>query len=224
MRATRLISVLLIMMLATLACVINFGNNQTVSGSGNIVRQERSVGAFTSIELAGSGNVTVEVGGTQSVVVETDDNIQPLIETTVRNSKLIISTKPNTSIQTKQPIQITVTVKFLDGASITGSGNIDIKNMAADNTTVDLSGSGNITVAGTAKSIQATLTGSGNINCGDLLVQTATVSLRGSGNVTVNTSGSLDANITGSGNIKYRGNPAKVNQSVTGSGSINSIP
>ncbi len=117
-----------------------------------------------------------------------------------------------------------ISVKFIDSVSLTGSGNLDVSNISADQTKVELSGSGNITMAGTAKSLQATLTGSGNITCSDLPVQSATARLSGSGNITVNASQSLDASITGSGNIKYRGNPAKVNQSVSGSGSINSIP
>jgi hypothetical protein len=224
MKNFRYLSIVLVIMLATLACSINFGNNQIVEGSGVLSRETRSVNEFTAIELAGSGDVTVRAGETQSVQVEADDNIVPLIETNVQGSKLVISTKPNVSMRTKQPIRITVTVKSLDAASITGSGNMTISNINAGKATVGLSGSGNITVAGTAQSVQATLNGSGNILCSDLIAQSATVRITGSGNVTVNVSQSLDANITGSGNIKYRGSPAKVNQSVSGSGSINSIP
>ncbi len=213
-----------IVMAATLACSITLGNGKTVAGSGKIISESRSVSKFTSIELAGSGNVTVQVGKPQSISVEADDNIVPLIETTVKGSKLVIGIKSNTSITTKQPIRITVTVEALDGVSITGSGNVTVKDLNADHINIELSGSGNITVEGSAKDLQVTLNGSGTIMTGDLKVESANVKLTGSGNITVNASQSLDANLSGSGTIKYRGNPPKVNQKVTGAGVINSIP
>lgn len=224
MKNTRFLPAVLVTMMLILACGISISGSQVVHGSGKITSQTRTVPEFTSIELAGSGDVTVRVGGSQSVVIETDDNIQPLIETTVRGGKLVVGTKPNTSISTKQPVHVTITVKSLDSASLTGSGNITISDMNADAASINLQGSGNITTSGKAQNVQATLTGSGNIVCADLQASSATVRISGSGNISVNASQSLDASISGSGTIKYRGNPTRVNQSVTGSGSINPIP
>jgi len=224
MKNTRFLPVVLVIMMLILACGLSIGGSQVVQGSGKITSQERTVSEFTSIELAGSGNVTVQVGGTQSVLVQTDDNIQPLIETTVRGGKLVIGTKSNTSINTKQPIRVNITVASLDSVSLTGSGNITISDMTADTAKISLQGSGNITASGNAQKVQATLEGSGNIVCTDLQASSATARITGSGNISVNASQSLDASISGSGTIKYRGNPNKVNQSVTGSGSINPIP
>jgi len=44
------------------------------------------------------------------------------------------------------------------------------------------------------------------------------VEIYGSGDCDVNVSESLDVRINGSGNVTYKGNPAEVNQKVSGSG------
>jgi len=43
------------------------------------------------------------------------------------------------------------------------------------------------------------------------------VSMSGSGNAYVNVNGALNANVTGSGSIRYSGNPTNIIQSKTGS-------
>jgi hypothetical protein len=115
-------------------------------------------------------------------------------------------------------------MKSLKAASLPGSGNITITGMNGAAIDFDLPGSGNITADGIVDSVSAELGGSGNIVCGDLQAKSATVNLPGSGNVTVFASENLDVTISGSGSVTYRGNPAEVNQSVTGSGSIQAVP
>jgi hypothetical protein len=68
------------------------------------------------------------------------------------------------------------------------------------------------------------IVGSGDIRCGDPKAGSASVKLDGTGNITVYASQSLDTNIRGSGNVLYRGNPAKVNKSVPGAGNISPLP
>jgi len=113
-----------------------------------------------------------------------------------------------------------VTMKSLKGVTLSGSGNIDVSGLVGDSLLVDLPGSGNITVTGTAESVNVSLPGSGNIYCDGLKTKSATVTLNGSGNIKVYASQSLDANLRGSGEIRYDGNPAQVNKSITGSGGI----
>jgi hypothetical protein len=201
-------------------CSLNFGSSQTVAGSGIAASETRDVSGFTSIELAGSADVFVNFGDTESVKIETDDNILPLIETNVSFGKLVIRTRPNTNTTTHLGIRVTVTAKSLAAASISGSGNLTINDARATDLRFDLPGSGNITTSGKAERVNIILNGSGNILCGNLQSKSATVRLGGSGNINVYAAESLDASITGSGSVFYAGNPAKVNTSVPGSGTI----
>jgi hypothetical protein len=164
MKNLRTIPLLFVVLFLTLACgIMNFSVPQTVAGSGVVGSQERSLAEFTAVEIAGSADVFVTVGKAQHVVVESDDNILPLIETSVRAGKLVISTKPLTSISPRLPIHVTVTMPSIEAARISGSGNITINDVNNETLTLDLPGSGNINVSGIARQVTASLNGSGNI-------------------------------------------------------------
>ncbi len=191
-----------------------------VMGSGNVVSETRPVSGIKSIALQGSADVNVKFGTAESLSISGEDNIIFLIETNVQNHQLAIKTRPLMTYTATHPVRVDVTVVSLDGISISGSGNMDVSGYTGNSLTIGLPGSGTITVAGSTDRTNITLDGSGNIYADQLIAKTASVSLKGSGNVKVYASDLLDATLPGSGNIRYFGNPAKVNSKVTGSGNI----
>ncbi len=192
----------------------------TVNGSGNVISETRAASGFTSISLESSADVNVTFGTAESVVITAEDNIAPLIETNVQNHQLIIKTRPLATFSTTKPVRINLTMKSLERVSMSGSGNINVPEVTGDAISVDMPGSGNITIGGTANSVNINMDGSGNIFCDKLITKSATVVLKGSGNITVYASDSLDATNSGSGDIRYSGSPASVSKKVTSSGSI----
>ena len=89
---------IVLFILPALACrALNTVTN-SVQGSGKIVTKTVEVSNFDSVSLEGSGDVYVEQGQTESLTIEADDNIQPLLETKVSGKELILTTKPNVSI------------------------------------------------------------------------------------------------------------------------------
>jgi hypothetical protein len=211
---------LIVLLLATLACSTITISPNTVTGSGHVISETRNVSGFDSLALEGSGNVSVAFGSNESVVVQADDNIIPLITTTVQNSSLVIRTKNNTNITTRSGIRISVTMKTIRGISLKGSGDINVDGLTGSDVVVELPGSGNITITGTANSVDISLPGSGNILCEGLEARDVKITLNGSGNITAYASESLDATLRGSGTIRYFGNPSQVNKSIIGSGTI----
>lgn len=203
-----------------LSCSVSLNGQQTINGSGKVSSETRSVSGFSAVSIEGSGDVDIVIGPEESVVVEAEDNILPVIQTVLEKNVLVIRTKRNTSIQTTKPIKIHITMKSLSGVRIPGSGNITVSELNGDSFSIALPGSGNITVEGTANMVNITLGGSGNIDCANLKARSATVTINGSGNITVYANESLDAIINGSGDIRYSGNPARVNKDVRGSGNI----
>jgi hypothetical protein len=216
----KLIFVLIVVALIMSACSFTpFSTNQVV-GSGKLISETRSVSSFSSVELKGSADITITFGSTESVVVAADDNIVPLISTSVLAGRLVIDNKFGANYTTHNSVRVSITMKSLQGITLSGSGNINVTGLNADTLTVNLPGSGNITASGTANKVNVSLDGSGNVYCDQVTAKDATTTLRGSGNVTVYASESLDASIPGSGSIRYSGNPSRMNKSVTGSGSI----
>lgn len=217
----RMIFALAALMIATLACSTISINVNSVTGSGNVISETRDVSGFDSVALEGSGKVTISVGEGESVTVEADDNIVPLIQTRVENDTLVISTKNNTNITTRNTVRVNISMKSLKAIYLKGSGEINASGVAGGNVEIQLPGSGNITVNGTADSLKISLPGSGNVTCDGLKAKSATISLNGSGNITAYASESLDATLNGSGTIRYSGSPTQVNKSINGSGTIN---
>lgn len=209
-----------VLLLASLACsTLTVGTNR-VTGSGKVASEVRNLPDFTSVELAGSADVNILLSDKQSVNVQADDNILPLIETKVVNGTLVVNTKPLTSITTANGIIVTVGIKSLQRLTLTGSGNMRVAAMSGPDLTIALPGSGDITVEGTTNHVAITLAGSGNVLCSDLKAHNADVTLLGSGTIAVFADQSLNANLAGSGTIRYGGNPPRGSKHITGSGAI----
>jgi hypothetical protein len=85
---------------------------------------------------------------------------------------------------------------------------------------VALPASGTIELHGTARAVDVVLAGSGSAWLSDLVARDATVTLAGSGDVHVHATDTLRVTITGSGSVRYSGDPKTVEDWVTGSGVI----
>lgn len=193
------------------------GSGQLV-GSGNVVTERRDVPPFTSIALAGSSEVRIKVGSAQSVVVQADDNLFENVTTRVEAGRLVIGTTG--SFTTKGPMSVTVTVPSLEGIALSGSGVIVAEDLRGDTLTVELPGSGVVVASGKVDRLDVVLPGSGAAELGGLEARDVDALVSGSGNILVQATGSLDAEVSGTGVITYTGSPVHVTRNVTGTGAI----
>lgn len=211
--------------IVSLACSsINLPFYRTIKGSGQVTSETRPASGFTGVDLQTTGDVTITIGKVDSVVVEADDNILPLLKTEVIGSQLLISKRANTKISTRNPMRFIVTMKKLENASMSGTGDIKIDGLDSDLVKFDLSGTGSITANGKVKTLHVSLPGTGKIVCEELEADTVIAHHSGNGEITVRAGHSLDANITGVGSINYYGDPAEITKTITGHGSINELP
>ena len=195
------------------------GSSSSNEGSGVAAVQMRDVAAFDSVELAGSNNVVIRVGEKQSVVVRADDNLLDRVTTEVQSGKLVIGNLPG-SFTTKSPMSVAVSVPTLDALTLTGSGNIVVDGIEAENLTVTLPGSGTLTGSGTATRLDVTVSGSGTVQFTRLVANDVRAVVSGSGSILVTATERLDASVSGSGAVLYTGNPQDVTKRVTGTGAI----
>jgi hypothetical protein len=187
-------------------------------GSGTAAAQTRHVAAFSRIDLAGSNDVAVHVGGLQSVVVHADDNLLGQVITQFRGRTLVIGTRG--SITTKTPMRVDISVPSLEVLTLSGSGALTAQNIQAMHVSVRLPGSGIIRASGTVEQLDVSLDGSGDAQLEQLVAHDVRAVLTGSGRIVTHARDSLRASVPGSGTIVYRGHPAHVTTSITGSGTI----
>jgi hypothetical protein len=131
-------------------------------------------------------------------------------------------TKGNRSIH---PSQLTVYTnsRQLDGARLTGSGQIVSEGLYSEEIRLTVAGSGNIRLSGTGNHASCRIAGSGNVDISDYPVLSADCIIAGSGTVLAFTNEELTATVSGSGNIRYRGKPSKTNIRVAGFGNVKAI-
>jgi hypothetical protein len=195
-------------------CASYFESKQ---GSGKASTSGRPVGSFSRIELRGGPDLQISVGSSPSVVVCTDDNLQSVIETTVANDTLYIrAAQPYSS---PYGCIVFVTAPSLVSLSACGTGFANVTGLAGDKFSLSVLGSSDITLAGNVTNADFQLKGRGSIIAPNLVAQNLTLTLQGSGHAIVNATGTLDVTVTGSGRVRYVGQPAQIQRKVTSSGS-----
>jgi hypothetical protein len=214
MRGLVLGAATLVTMVAVSACD---GGVFGVRGSGNVITESRDVSGFNQIAVLGSGNVVVDVNGSESLTVEAEDNIMPLLKTEVRNGRLELSVE--SSISPTVEVKYTITAATLDGLSISGSGNVAATGIDAEAFDVEIRGSGKVEPVGTAETLTLGISGSGRYAGEGLIASVGTVRVSGSGDAVVHVTDDLDAEVAGSGSVKYIGEPS-LTTSISGSGDI----
>jgi hypothetical protein len=216
---------LALLVLSMAACgVVQFqtGPLNMVRGSGNVIKETRTVSGFDSVQLTTSGDAEIIQGSTEDVVIEAEDNIVPLIETNVVNGKLVIGMKSGTSISTMRGMHFTIHAKNVNGIELNGSGNVSTDSVKSETFRATLTGSGDLKIGAlSAGDTSLTLNGSGAMTVSQMQATAVHVRDTGSGNVRLSGQATdLDVNLNGSGN--FEGADLKVqNAAVTTTGSGN---
>ncbi len=195
----------------------------SVKGSGSLKIEKRNLPSFHTIVLATSSNVFVRAGQKkQSITLSFDDNLIPLLRTDVdKDGTLTISSSK--SFSSSNGLKITIDVPDLKSVNLTGAGSIDVDNINRHDFEAELNGSGDISASGKVDKAVAGVKGSGNIHFRNLNAKDASVQVTGSGNVDVSATDTVDATITGNGNIQFGGNPSHVKRSITGNGNVSPL-
>jgi hypothetical protein len=205
--------------LVTVGSACSSITGDAVTGSGTLRTESRDVARFSTIELTGSGDVIIEQNGTESLSIEAEDNLLPNLTSDVSNGTLQLGTTEGVDLHHTQPVTYRVTVADLAGLRLSGSGSLTAVGITTPAISIDISGSGDVTMDGMADNQTVTISGSGDYSARDLLSRNASAEISGSGNVTVNTLDVLNAKISGSGDATYAGNP-QVSQHISGSGQL----
>lgn len=169
--------------------------NINVTGSGDVIAQTKIKSEMLALKVSGSGSLQAEI--------EVANNLEAHLSGSGK-------------------MELKGTCKNID-SHVSGSGKVKLDATIVENANFNISGSGKIEATGTASSVKTSISGSGKVLAADLETNSCDVRLSGSGGVEINVKSSLDANITGSGSVHYKGNPNHVNSNATGSGKISKL-
>ncbi len=217
-------------------------SNEKVVGNKDVVKQTRSVNRYDRIAITGMMEVQLVAGKEGKIDLEAESNLMEFIETEVSGDLLKIGIKKGVNLQPSKnyPIKLIVTFEDLDALSLTGSGhirnsdpitardfkvsvtgsgnmNLDIKTQTLDGT---LTGSGDVKLKGNTRDLKCKVTGSGDFLAYEFKAENVTASVTGSGDIEISEENELNANVSGSGDITYMGDPAKQSFKTSGSGKV----
>ncbi len=166
-----------------------------VSGSGDVIGQSKINADDVDLRVSGSGSLTLEL--------DAEDDV-------------------DANVSGSGAMQLSGRFGSFDG-NVSGSGKIGLSASIHESAELSVSGSGRFEASGRADKVKVSVSGSGKVAAADLQANACTVRISGSGNVEVHATKELDATISGSGAVSYRGNPAKVNAHSSGSGKVKRI-
>jgi hypothetical protein len=215
-----------------------------IRGNGVVKTEERNVSAFKNVEVQGAMGVYVSQGEIKPVKIEGDENLLPYIEVLQEGDRIIVKTKEGYNLNPSADMKIYVTAPVFNDIEVSGASDIigqgkivnpeelnlhasgagDIKmEVDAPKLSAKISGSGSIDLKGQTKDADLELSGAGHAHCYDLLAENTRVEISGAGSAEVYASVKLDAQVSGAGNVSYKGNAGSVNQHVSGAGSVNKV-
>lgn len=219
---------------------LNIGGKR-VKGNGNITTDERTVSSFEEVEVHGAVDVVVLQGPLAPVRVETDENLQEYIKVEQKGDRLVVTTRSGYNLKPSRKTSVYLTAPSYRKLDVSGACNIITRDklVLQQPLALEVSGAGDIRAAVTGPKVSASVTGSGNVDmkgetrdfdlkisgagdakCYELLSENTRVDISGAGSAEVFASVMLDAEISGAGSVKYKGEATNINKKVSGAGSV----
>ena len=194
-----------------------------VIGNKKIVFQERTVSAYSQIEILGSADVVLTEGEVGQIKVETSENVLPYVITEVKGETLVVKLKHyGVSYVPKLKVYVPIDEKF-NKITIAGKGDVTLgEHFSIELQTLEviIKIQGNVQLQGKTEVLKVSVLGSGNFQSKELLTHKGTLSISGTGNIEASVSEEVQAKITGYGHIIIFGNPSKKDTDIKGSGKI----
>ncbi len=217
-----------------------FSACKKVIGTGPTISEVRNIEGFDKVSLAIDASVKLTQDSIFKVEVVAQQNILNELVTKVSGSTLIIMYRPGTAVIGKDvlihismptiqdlnvsgsgaiQVQNPIVTNNLD-LHVSGSGKVEIPSVEAGQITAGISGSGEMSIqSGTATQVSSTISGSGDLDAINIQALHVNTQTSGSGTTKVYATQTLFAEISGSGNVYYRGNPS-VDSKISGSGKL----
>lgn len=218
----------------------SIGNNNTVRGDGNVIKHEVSIGVYDEIKIEGAADIVYQSKPDEAAFleIEADDNIVPLVEVEVKGKTLNIKVKESINpsrftIHTNSPTLKRIECKGASNidlkgsiigedikAEMKGTGNLTAENLGYKKGEFKIQGAGNMTIGGQIQKAKYEISGTGDIDAITLVATELECKLKGTGNMNVNVTDKMEIEISGTGNVSYKGNPQITKQKIKGLGSV----
>lgn len=201
-------------------------------------RETRNLSSFNEISVSEAIEVTLVRGNAEKAEVEVTGTDADNVLTEVSGGRLKIhmasgnwknvSARVKVTFKNIDEIDVSSAAKLYSDDMIKSDDmEVDVSSagyaelsIEAGELEVDVSSAGKLDLEGSADSMEAEVNSAGTINAYDLQVRSAEISASSAGTIKVSVSESLEADASGAGTIRYKGDPKKAIANSSGGGSI----
>lgn len=228
-----------VLSLTLFSCNFDVNFNSGVKGNGNVITEDRNINKpFTSIKATEGLDVYLTQSNNESITVEADENLHEFILTEIEDGVLKIHTKQNIGRATSKRVNVSFTnissIISTSGSDVYSTNTIkadrlNLKSTSGSDMKLDVNTSvlhckstsgSDLKVSGKTIKLVAEATSGSDIKAADLRAESSEVKATSGADITVNTTKELSARASSGGDVKYYGNPEKVDKSDSASGSI----
>ncbi len=198
--------------------ITNNGNSRIVVANDETKTEERRPQAYSGIRLDIPAELTFAPSSTTFLKITGPSNVLPLVTSATTDQELVIGLKESVSL--RAPIRIIAGSPALHAVSVAGSGIVRALGLSGRQLRLSVSGSGSITTAGKAETVDIRISGSGDVDTSAVAALRLTAEISGAGSIRASARLGVVANISGSGGIVVLGDPPERNVNVAGSGHV----
>jgi hypothetical protein len=211
------------------------------------VTEQRPVAALRAIELSGPYRVLIRAQGKPALELSGERKQLAEVETIVSGDTLIVRPVPRNGfhfgiMRRRDDVTIHITASMLASLKMSGSGDVELEQVGADQFSLTATGPGELRASGAVRDLTVASSGSGNLDLHQLSATNVKLAMSGPGDVslagiagamTAEVSGSgdlradalrlstLSALLRGPGNATLAGSSAELRAEVSGSGDLN---
>ncbi len=175
---------------------------------------------FDRIEISGIYDIEVQNGLDYKIKLSGSQSALLRASVKVENNTLVLGHKrvrgrKNKKLRGRKSITAFISVPDLRAIHVSGVVDGDVRNINTQNFKVSVSGVGDLKLTGKCGRLDADLSGVGDLNAKALVCKAADVSVSGVGDATVYASQSLNARVSGIGDLDCFGSPKQVRKNRT---------
>lgn len=183
---------------------------------GNKTTKTYDLSGFDEINVSGVYDVEIRTGDSYSIRLEGREKEMKHARVEVSGDRLELGqTKKKWGWGNRKSINAYVTLPSLNALGVSGVADVDAEDISSKDFKLRVSGVADVNISGECGFIKASISGVSDVNAKNFVCEDGEVNMSGVGDLKVHTSESIDASVSGVGDVTVYGRPSKVEKSVS---------